>query len=124
VKYLALIYASDEDWASVSEAEREATYAEYRAFAEAGGDRIVNGYELQPAATATTVRVRGDETVVTDGPFVETKEQLGGYFVLDCGSVEEAIELAAKIPGARRGTIEVRPSYVDDAAEHGEEAAA
>ena len=126
MKYLALIYASDAAWADLSDDEREAAYAQYRAF---GGEAraanaLVDGAELQPASTATTVRVRGDETVVTDGPFAETKEQLGGYYVLDCDSIDEAVALAAKIPGAQYGTIEVRPSHVDAEAEQGEESAA
>ena len=126
MKYLALIYASDRDWAAVPEEERQAWYAEYRAFADETGaaGKLLDGGELQPAATATTVRVRGEETVVTDGPFVETREQLGGYFVLDCDSLDEAVALAAKIPGARHGTVEVRPGHVDAEAEHEEEDAA
>jgi hypothetical protein len=116
VRFLALIYASDADWAALSDDERNAIYERYRAFGEdaRAGGKLVDGAELQPVATATTVRVRGDETVVTDGPFVETREQLGGYYVLDCDSLDEAVELAAKIPGAQHGTIEVRPEHVED----------
>jgi hypothetical protein len=124
MKFLALIYASDAEWAALSEDEREAAYAQYRAFGEEAraANTLVDGAELQPASTATTVRVRDGETVVTDGPFAETKEQLGGYYVLDCDSIDDAVALAAKIPGAQYGTIEVRPHYVD--AEQGEEDAA
>jgi hypothetical protein len=119
VKYLALIYASDTDWAALSEDERNAVYERYRAFGEEAraAGKLVDGAELQPAATATTVRVRGDETVVTDGPFAETREQLGGYYVLDCDSIDEAVALVAKIPAAQHGTIEVRPRYVDESEE-------
>jgi hypothetical protein len=122
VKFLALIYGSDADWGSLPDEERNAVYERYRAFgeeAQAAGN-LVDGAELQPATTATTVRVRSDETIVTDGPFAETREQLGGYYVLDCDSIDEALALAAKIPAAQHGTIEVRPGYVDE----NEEAAA
>ena len=82
--------------------------AEYRAFGEEAGDRVLAGEPLELVATATSVRVRDGETFTTDGPFAETKEQLGGFYMLDCASREEALELAAKIPHARLGTIEVR----------------
>jgi hypothetical protein len=121
VKYLALIYSSDDAWAALPDDERNAVYAEYRAFSE--GPKVLAGGELQAASTATTVRVREGDTTVSDGPFAETKEQLGGYFVLDCDSIDEAVELAARIPAARNGVIEVRPGYVDEA-EQGEEDAA
>jgi hypothetical protein len=119
VKFLALIYGSDSDWAALSDEERNAVYERYRAFGEEArsAGKLVDGAELQAATTATTVRVRGDETVVTDGPFAETREQLGGYYVLDCDSLDEAVALAAKIPAAQHGTIEVRPSYVDESQE-------
>jgi hypothetical protein len=124
MKYLALIYGSQERRDSLSEEERSAVYERYNAFGDEAGDRIVTGAELQSPATATTVRVRGDETVVTDGPFAETKEQLGGYYVLECASLDEAVQLAARIPGAEHGIVEVRPAYVDAEAEQGEESAA
>jgi hypothetical protein len=116
VKFLALIYGSDSEWAALSDEQRNAVYERYRAFGEEAraAGQLVDGAELQPATTATTVRVRGDETVVTDGPFAETREQLGGYYVLDCDSIEEAVALAAKIPAAQHGTIEVRPGHVDE----------
>jgi hypothetical protein len=86
-------------------------YAAYRAFGEEAEKRgaMRGGNELQSATTATTVRVRNGETMVTDGPFAETKETLGGYYVLECESLDEAVELAAKIPGAKYGSVEVRP---------------
>ena len=71
--------------------------------------RAGHGDELQDPDTATTIRVRDGETLTTDGPFAETKEQLGGYYVIDCGSLDEAIEFAARIPAAERGAVEVRP---------------
>ena len=116
MQYLCLIYGRDQRWADLSEEDRREVLERYTAFAadvQAAG-QLVGGAELQPAATATTVRVRGDETLVSDGPFAETKEQLGGYFVLECDSLDEAVELAARIPGAEHGTIEVRPAYVDE----------
>ena len=82
--------------------------AEYRAFGEEAGDRALAGESPERVATATSVRVGNGETFATDGPFAETKEQLGGFYILDCASREEALELAAKIPHARLGTIEVR----------------
>ena len=69
----------------------------------------MGGDQLQDAETATTVRVRDGETLTTDGPFAETKEQLGGYYLIDCGSLDEVIEFAARIPAAERGVVEVRP---------------
>ena len=87
--------------------------AEYGAFMEEMGKRGVlqGGERLRPTTDATTVRVRDGETVTSDGPFAETKEQIGGYFVVDCKDLDEAIEIAAKIPGARFGSIEVRPIW-------------
>jgi hypothetical protein len=73
---------------------------------------MVAGDALEPIETATTVRVRNDETLTTDGPFAETKEQLGGYYLVDVGSLDEALAWAAKIPGARHGSVEVRPLMV------------
>ena len=73
---------------------------------------LVAGDALEATDTATTVRVNGEQTQVTDGPFAETKEQLGGYYILDCKNLDEAIEYAAKIPGARHGCVEIRPVRV------------
>jgi hypothetical protein len=115
MKYLCLIYSSDADWERLSDDEREAVYDRYRAFAadaRAAG-KLVDGGELQPAATATTVRVRDRETLVSDGPYAKTREQLAGYFVLECDDLEEALALAAKIPAAEQGCVEVRPEYVE-----------
>jgi hypothetical protein len=109
VKYMCLIYGSEAAWESLPEDQLQAVYAEYGRLGEQYGDRIVHGAELQPTATATSVRVRGGEALVTDGPFAETKEQLGGYFLIDADSLDDALEFAAKIPSARDGTVEVRP---------------
>jgi hypothetical protein len=91
--------------------DREEMYKRYAAFSQEVRDagKLVGANELQPVATATTVRVRNGETLTTDGPFAETKEQLGGYYLLDCADIDEAIAYAAKIPSAERGSIEVRP---------------
>jgi hypothetical protein len=115
VKYLALIYADEQAWDALDDAERQAIYERYRAFASGAGGKVADGAELASASSATTVRVRGAETLVSDGPFAETKEALGGYYVLECESMDEAVELAAKIPGADHGAVEVRPAYVDEA---------
>lgn len=109
MQYLALIYTDDE-------AEGGPTLQEYLDFSTAAGEAGVmkGGDELAPVSAATTVRVRGDETLVTDGPFAELKETLGGYFVFECATIDEACEWAARIPGARHGAIEVRPIHVDE----------
>ena len=109
MQYLATIYTDDA-------ADGAPTVEEYMAFsaAAAAAGVVVGGDELAPVSAATTVRVRGDETLVTDGPFAELKETLGGYFVFECATIDEACEWAAKIPGARHGAIEVRPVHVDE----------
>jgi hypothetical protein len=111
MRYLALIYTNEAEAAKASQAENEAMMAEYNAFTEdvmKAGVRL-SGYALHPTGTATTVRVRSGKTVTTDGPFAETKEQLGGYYLIDCKDLDEAIKTAAKIPSARFGSVEVRP---------------
>ena len=111
MKYALLIYASEQDWASQSEEQAQAVNQEYMAFTKDIIDRglMKGGEALQGTATATTVRVRDGETLTTDGPFAETKDQLGGFYLVDCKDLDEAIELAARIPDVRRGSIEVRP---------------
>jgi hypothetical protein len=115
VQYLALIYADDAAWEAAPEDERAAIYAQYGAFAEQARAAGVmgGGEELAPTAAATTVRVRGGETVVTDGPYAEVKEALGGYFLLECPDLDTALEWAARIPGAQTGAVEVRPVHAD-----------
>ena len=111
MKYIALIYGDHEVWEAMSADEQQAQYAEYGAFAEDARSRgkLLGGDELESPATATTVRSRDGRTLTTDGPFAETKETLGGYFLLECDDLDEAIELAARIPAARGGAVEVRP---------------
>jgi hypothetical protein len=111
MQYMLLIYGEEGSWESYSEDERQSIYAEY---GKLNGDlrmqgKLIAGDELQPVATATTVQVRNGGTLVSDGPFAETKEALGGYFLIDAESLDEAIEWAAKIPSARDGKIEIRP---------------
>lgn len=110
MRYLALIYTA-EATEPPSEADGQQMMAEYGAYTEMlkGRGAFLGGEGLQPSATATTVRVRNGTAETTDGPFAETKEQLGGYYLLECKDLDEAIGLAAKIPGARHGAIEVRP---------------
>ena len=117
MKFMALIHADETVWETFPDADREAAYAQYRAFADEAraAGVLVGGDELAPTHDATTVRVRNDETLVTDGPYTEVKEALGGFFVLECGSLDEALAYAAKIPGADHGSVEVRPVYVDPA---------
>jgi hypothetical protein len=99
--------------AEASQEDGEAMTAEYADYAEEMAKRGVlqGGERLHFTTDATTVRVRNGETLTTDGPFAETKEQLAGYFLVDCKDLDEAIEVAAKIPGARLGSIEVRPIW-------------
>jgi hypothetical protein len=114
MQYLLLIYGDENGWQTMSQEEGRQVmeaYGTYTQELERSG-AMVGGNALQPTQTATTVRVRNDETLTTDGPFAETKEQLGGYYLVDVGSLDEALEWAAKIPGARHGSIEVRPVMV------------
>jgi hypothetical protein len=111
MQYLLLIYLNENDWTTLSEAERNSVYQEYRdligSLSQSG--KFLAGSELAPVSTATTVRVRGGKRAVTDGPFAETKEQLGGYFQVEAADLDEAISIAERIPSARSGSIEVRP---------------
>jgi hypothetical protein len=111
MRYALLIYASEQDWASQTEEESQAVNQEYMTFTKDIIDRglMKGGEALQPTSTATSVRVRNGDTLTTDGPFAETKDQLGGFYLVDCKDLDEAVEVAAGIPDARRGTIEVRP---------------
>jgi hypothetical protein len=118
MKVMALIYGDPSRWDELSSDERAAVYDRYRAFAEEAraAGVMAGGEELASPRDATTVRVRRDETLVTDGPYADVKEALGGVFVLDVATMDEAVEYAAKIPGAEHGAIEVRPLYVDEEA--------
>ena len=111
MQYMLLIYDAESTWEGLGEDERNAMYGEYMAFTNELRDqgKLVAADQLQPIATATTVSIRNGETIVTDGPFAETKEQLGGYYLIDVDSLDDALARAAKIPSARLGRIEVRP---------------
>ena len=113
MKYALLICTDESVMGALSPEEGSAALAEYGAFAEEMGARGVlrEGERLRPTSDATTVQVRDGKVLTGDGPFAETKEQIGGYFVVECKDLDEAIEVAAKIPGARFGTIEVRPIW-------------
>ena len=111
MQYLLLIYDDEKQYWALGDEERDSLHQEYGAFTtsiqESGA--LLGGGQLQPTGTATSVRVRNGETLVTDGPFAETKEQLGGFFLVEANDVDEAIAIAERIPSARGGTIEVRP---------------
>jgi len=111
MKYLCMIYDDESKWEKMSKAESDTLMGEYNAFTESikKSGNYVGGEALQPTATATTVRVRNGKIATTDGPFVETKEQLGGYYLVEAKDLNEAIAIAARIPSARLGGIEVRP---------------
>jgi hypothetical protein len=107
--YTALIYSDDVDWSAPEYADET---AEYMAFGQAAADVIKGGNALYPTSTATTVRVtggKGGEVLTSDGPYAETKEALTGFYLLECGDLDEAVAVAAKIPAAWHGAIEVRP---------------
>ena len=108
MKYMLLVYTDEKSW---NEDEREHCFAESTQLCQELESRgqYVSANPLEPVATATSVRVRNGKPAVTDGPFAETREQLGGYFMIEARDLNEAIQVAAKIPGARKGTIEVRP---------------
>lgn len=114
MKYVLLIYGNPEIRAKMTEAEGQAEMNAYFAFNALAQQRgvMVAGEALYPPTAATTVRVRDGKTLTTDGPFAETKEVLGGYYVLDCKDLDEAIEMATKIPGIEYGSIEIRPIVV------------
>ena len=111
MRYLLLIHGDRDHYAKAVQSELDAMHGEYNQFTESirESGEFEAGEALQGADTATTVRVRGDETLVTDGPFAETKEVLGGYYLVDCKDLDRAIELASRIPDARNGSIEIRP---------------
>jgi hypothetical protein len=111
VQYLCLIYEDEKEWQKMPKAETDKVMNEFFAYTNSikSSGNYVGGNALQPSHTATTVRVRNGKLATTDGPFTETKEQLGGYYLLQARDLNEAIQLAARIPGARMGAVEVRP---------------
>ena len=114
MQYMLLIYGDESTWQTRSDEERGQVLQAYGAYTQElqQASAMVAGDALQPTQTATTVRVQDGETLTTDGPFAETKEQLGGYYLIEADSLDEAIEWAAKIPAASHGSIEVRPVVV------------
>ena len=111
MQYLLLIYNNERNWMDLSENDAKGLTSEYMTFTDdiAKSGHYKGGNALEPTNTATTVRVRDGKRQTTDGPFAETREQLGGYYLVDAKDLDEAIRLAARIPGARTGGIEVRP---------------
>jgi hypothetical protein len=116
VKYMAIIYNDESLYANATPEDIGAIFAAHGEFGEAAGKAgvMLGGDGLQPVATATTVRVRDDERLLTDGPYAETKEQLGGFYLLECKDLDEALVWAARIPEAKTGAVEVRPVMVYD----------
>jgi hypothetical protein len=111
MKYMLLIYHDEQAWNGLTRSEHEQIYLEYRQLIQqlqSGGQYVV-GDQLQSTTTARSVRVRDGKQMVTDGPFAETREQLGGFFMIEADDADEANRIAARIPSARMGTVEVRP---------------
>ena len=114
MKYLCLIYDNESTWADMPHEQTEAMMGEYFAFTESirQSGQYIAGEALQPVQTATSVRVRNGKLSTTDGPFAETKEQLGGFYMIEAKDLNDAIQVASRIPSARVGTVEVRPVQV------------
>jgi len=111
MKYMLLIYDREANWETLSQADQQKMYAEYGQFTEQvrTGGQFVTAAQLQPTTTATSVRVRNGQRLLTDGPFAETREQLGGYYLIEAKDLDEAVAIAGRVPSARLGTVEVRP---------------
>ena len=112
MQYALLIYTDENADSNATQQEQEAVMAAYNAFGKEFAAKITGGEALMPTNTATTVRARDGKTLSTDGPFAETKEQLGGFYLVNASDLDEAIQIAARIPGAAHGSIEVRPVMV------------
>lgn len=114
MQYILMIHEDEALWESYSEEKIGKIMQGYHAFSEyvEKNNKMLGGERLQPAHTATRVQVRNGETILTDGPFIESKEQLGGFYLVEADNLDEAVKLAAKIPGASTGTIEVRPVWL------------
>jgi hypothetical protein len=114
MQYLLMIYRNEADLGKMDAAERKNMTAEYGAFTQSiiQSGHFKAGDGLQPTSTATTVRVREGKTLTTDGPFAETREQLGGYYLVEAKDLDTALAIAARIPGAKMGSVEVRPIMV------------
>jgi hypothetical protein len=119
VEYMALVYTDPDGWDRLSEAEQEAAYEGYATVSReaAAAGVLVDASGLEPTASATSVRVRSGDALVTDGPYAEVKESLGGYYLFSCDTLDDAIGWAAKIPAASHGgAVEIRPVHVDEEA--------
>ena len=114
MQYLLMIYANEAEYAKIDPATLQKVFEEYGAFTQGivKSGNFKAGDRLQPTTTATTVRIRDGKTLTTDGPFAETREQLAGYYLVEAKDLNAALAIAAKIPGARFGSIEVRPIWV------------
>lgn len=111
MKYMVLIFADESSWAAMTPDEQTQAYGAYMAYSEAlqKAGKLVEGHELQPAATAKTIAVRDGTAKVVDGPYVDIKEQLGGYYLIDVIDEADAIHWASRCPGAAHGAVELRP---------------
>jgi hypothetical protein len=109
MQYMLLIHNDEQAWATLGDEERNAIIGEYFEFGDSIRDQTISSAPLEPSSATTTVRVREGETLVTDGPFAETKEQLGGFYLIEAETLDEALEIAARCPGAKHGAVEVRP---------------
>jgi hypothetical protein len=111
MKYMLLIYHNEQLWDSHTEAKRQEIYREYRHLRDelTSSGQFLDGDQLEATTTANTVRVRESKPLITDGPFAETREQLGGFFLIEAKDMAEAARIAARIPSAREGSIEIRP---------------
>ena len=116
MQYLLMIYQNEVEYAKIDTGTSQKMSAEYEAFTKSiiQSGNFKAGDRLRPASTATTVRVKDGKVMTTDGPFAETREQLGGYYLIEAKDLNAAIEIAARIPSARIGSIEVRPIWVYD----------
>jgi hypothetical protein len=114
MKYLLMLYVQEDGWSKLTKAEQEQGTAAYTAYTEAlqKAGAFVGGNRLQPSATATTVRVANGKSQVLDGPYADSKEQLGGYYLIEVPDLDAAISWAARCPAAGHGTVEVRPLWV------------
>ncbi|MBC8099179.1 MAG: YciI family protein [Armatimonadetes bacterium] len=111
MRYLVLMYNDPAAFASMTQEQQQAEYGAYMAFnaAAQAQNALRSAEQLQPTATATSLRIRDGKTLTTDGPYAETKEQLGGFYILDCANLDDAIALAKQIPAVKHGVIEIRP---------------
>lgn len=114
MKYVMLVYQDERQAKAASDEQMAASVERFMAFQEAHADEILDGTRLRHSDTATTVRLRDDQILTIDGPYAETKEQLGGFYLVEAKDLDEAIQIAAAIPTAEAGSIEVRPVYVDE----------